>query len=61
MPPVTIIGVSLGGMIGLQFALNHPNRVRGVMMVSTLGGVEVRSWSNSAATMRLTSFSLRLP
>jgi len=41
MPPVIIVGLSLGGMIGLQLAFDRPEMVQGVMMVSTLGGIEV--------------------
>ncbi|KAH7096403.1 Alpha/Beta hydrolase protein [Auriculariales sp. MPI-PUGE-AT-0066] len=41
LPPVIVYGASLGGMIAVQLGLERPEKVRGLFVVATLGGVEV--------------------
>lgn len=35
----TVVGLSMGGTIALQFALDHPNRLHDLALVGTLGGI----------------------
>nr|WP_297353272.1 alpha/beta fold hydrolase [uncultured Caldimonas sp.] len=37
---VTLVGFSLGGMVGMRFALAHPQRVRAMVLMNTSGGRE---------------------
>lgn len=37
---VIIIGYSMGGRAALSFAINHPNKIRGLILESTTAGIE---------------------
>ena len=37
---VTLVGFSLGGMVGMRFALTHPQRVRAMVLMNTSGSCE---------------------
>lgn len=38
MPPLWVLGYSLGGRLALRFALNHPERVAGLVLIGTTPG-----------------------
>jgi len=35
----TVVGLSMGGTVALQFALDHPNRLRDLVLAGTLSGI----------------------
>jgi pimeloyl-ACP methyl ester carboxylesterase len=44
LPPAHLVGLSLGGMIAQEVALAHPERVRSLFLVGTLGRAD--AWFN---------------
>jgi 3-oxoadipate enol-lactonase len=42
---------SMGGWTGVQMALNHPNRIKSLVLSDTIGGIGLQSGLDSAATM----------
>lgn len=40
-PPVVIVAQSMGGILAVQAALRQPDRVRGLVLVATSGGMDV--------------------
>lgn len=57
-PTFHYAGVSLGGAVGLELALRHPDRVTAVSMVCSLAKFgEPAAWHNRAATVRAQSTS----
>jgi len=47
LPPIFIAGLSCGTIAGFQFAISHPDRVRGVFLASHLCLAEVRALFSS--------------
>ncbi len=41
--PVDLLGQSMGGAIAMQVALDHPDRVRRIVLTATSGGLDVSS------------------
>ena len=48
----TIAGVSLGGMIAMQLALDAPDRVTGLVLVCTSATMDRAAWTDRIATVR---------
>lgn len=48
MDAAHVIGVSMGGMIALRWALAHPDSVRSLGLVSTSAEAEPRAWLHKA-------------
>jgi len=42
--PMHVVGISLGGMIGLQLALDHPEQVRSLTVVNSAPEVTIRTF-----------------
>jgi 3-oxoadipate enol-lactonase len=40
LDPVALVGFSLGGMVGMRYALAYPQRVRAMVLMNTSGGRE---------------------
>ena len=40
LPPFHLIGIAAGGFIAMDFALSHPERLRSLVIASSLGGIE---------------------
>jgi len=38
---IIIVGYSMGGRAALNFAINHPNKIRGLILESTTAGIEI--------------------
>jgi 3-oxoadipate enol-lactonase/4-carboxymuconolactone decarboxylase len=47
-----ICGISLGGMIAMQFALSHPERVAGLVLACTSAAMSPALWPERIATVR---------
>ena len=47
-----VAGVSLGGMIAMQMALDHPDRVEALALVCTSAQMDVAAWQQRIATVR---------
>jgi len=43
---VIILGYSMGGRAGLSFAIDHPNKIKGLILESTTGGIESKKIRN---------------
>lgn len=39
-----VVGMSMGGMVGLQLAADHPGRVRSLTIVNSVAAIPVRTW-----------------
>jgi pimeloyl-ACP methyl ester carboxylesterase len=48
--PVHVVGLSMGGMIGLRWALREPSSVRSLALLSTSAEAEPRAWLHKAMT-----------
>lgn len=46
VPPAHIIGISLGGMIAFQLAIDHPELIKSLMIVNAGPEVVVRTWKD---------------
>ncbi|WP_035553805.1 alpha/beta fold hydrolase [Burkholderia sp. 9120] len=54
-PTTHVVGMSMGGMIAQQFALDHPSRVDTLTLANTFGGTRPESralWEQRAASVR---------
>jgi len=47
--PVVVMGHSFGGGVAIQFAHDHPSRVRGLVLVNSIGG---SAWSHEGGVVR---------
>jgi pimeloyl-ACP methyl ester carboxylesterase len=47
--PAHVVGVSMGGMIGLQLAVDRPDLVRSLVVVNALPDMVVRTWAQRLA------------
>lgn len=52
IPHAAIAGVSLGGMIAMQMALDFPDRVEALALVCTSAHMDVPSWNTRVETVR---------
>jgi pimeloyl-ACP methyl ester carboxylesterase len=47
--PVAVVGHSFGGGVGIQFAHDHPDRVRSLVLVNSIGG---SAWSRPGSVLK---------
>lgn len=47
--PVAVVGHSFGGGVGIRFAHDHPDRVRSLVLVNSVGG---SAWGHRGSTLR---------
>jgi len=47
--PVAVVGHSFGGGVGIRFAHDHPDRVRSLVLVNSVGG---SAWSHHGSALR---------
>ena len=52
---VTVVGISMGGMISQHVVLRHPNRVRGLVLLATMAGLPHARLATPAAIAKLIS------
>lgn len=45
LTPVRVLGLSMGGMIAFQLALDRPDLCRSLVIVNSYPGIEFRTWS----------------
>lgn len=48
----TVAGVSLGGMVAMQLALNHPTRVSALALICTSATMDPAAWQTRIDTVR---------
>lgn len=57
-----LVGISVGGMIGLQFALDQPDRVRALVLADTAARIgSVERWNQRIATVRASGMERAAP
>ncbi|WXL27129.1 alpha/beta hydrolase [Ectopseudomonas mendocina] len=44
LPPVHLVGISMGGMIGFQLAVDHPELLKSLCVINSLPEVRGRNW-----------------
>lgn len=49
LPPAHVVGLSMGGMTGLQLALDYPELVRSLTVVNALASMQPRTWRDRFA------------
>lgn len=50
---LSLAGVSLGGMIGMQLALDHPDRLQRLALVCTSAKMDPSAWADRVTTVRI--------
>ncbi len=58
LPPVTLMGNSLGGALSIAWALTHPGRVSRVVLVNPVGLSESFPWGTAARMLPRTPYLL---
>lgn len=58
LPTVSLVGLSMGGTVSLQLALDHPQRVERLLLVNTFARLSGGASSGSVSCLRLWPFYL---